>query len=66
MRAVSFSFIGELTEVASPGDKLSDWSEQLFWRGEGGWGVMPKASLLCAWVLNHISETRVLGEVRKG
>ena len=30
-----------------------------------GGGVMPKASLLCASVQNHISETRVLGEIEK-
>ena len=30
-----------------------------------GGGVMPKASLPCASVQNHISETRVLGEVEK-
>jgi len=47
MRAVSFSFIGELTEAASPGDKLSDWSEQLFWRGEGGWGGLCQELLFC-------------------
>lgn len=57
MRAVSFSFIGELTEVASPGDKLSDWSEQLFWRGEGGWGGYAKSfSSVCMGAESHFRD----------
>ena len=39
VRAVTFSFIGGLTEDFSPGDRISNSSEKLFQRGQGRWDV---------------------------
>ena len=55
MRTLSFSFIWELTEDACPGDKLSDPSEQLFWRGEDGWGgYAERFSSVCVGAESHL------------
>ena len=49
LKAENYVLFGELSEDLSPGGSLSDSSEELLWRGEGGPGSMGVSATKTRW-----------------